>query len=109
MDRMRARWILYSAAILLGVVAARPAAAITAGDVMDKMDGHERASFLAGAADMASYLYALAGNRTKADCVVDWHFHQEGSLREIHDVFNAHKDLDAVGVLSVLIDRHCGK
>jgi hypothetical protein len=97
------------APILLGCLSSAPAAAITAGDVLDKMDGQERVSFLAGAVDMASFLFALAGNHAKADCAVDWHFHQEGSLEEIRDVFSAHKDLDAVGVLSVLIDRHCGK
>jgi hypothetical protein len=58
---------------------------------------------------MASYLYAAAGNRKKADCAVEWLFQNKDSNREIHEVFEAHRDLDAVGVLSVLIDRHCGK
>jgi hypothetical protein len=58
---------------------------------------------------MASYLFAVAGNRTKADCAVQWYFGKEEATREIHAVFEAHKDTDAVGILAVLIDRHCGK
>jgi hypothetical protein len=83
--------------------------AITAGDVMDKMESRERHGFIGGAVDMASHLYAVGGNREKADCAVNWFFQDKSSLSEIHGFFNAHKDKDAAGLLSVLINRRCGK
>lgn len=98
-----------AAAWFVSALAAGPAAAINAGDVMDKMDSRQRASFIAGAVDMSSHLYALAGNRAKADCATRWLFGNRDSNQEIHAFFEAHKDKDAVGLLSILIDRHCGK
>lgn len=99
----------FTAMLLPVVFAAGPALAIDAGDVMDKMEPRERHGFIGGAVDMASHLYAVNGNREKADCAVTWFFDDENSLREIHDFFDAHKDKDAVGLLSILIDRHCGE
>ena len=99
----------FTAALLVGFLAVTPALAITAGDVMDKMEPSERHGFIGGAVDMASHLYAVDGNLEKADCTVNWFFREEDSLREIHDFFDAHKDGDAVGLLSILINRHCGK
>lgn len=95
--------------LLATVLAAGPALAIDAGDVMDRMEPRERHGFIGGAVDMASHLYAVNGNREKADCAVAWFFDDENSLSEIHDFFDAHKDKDAVGLLSILIDRHCGE
>lgn len=86
-----------------------PARAIDAGEVMDKMDAGQRAGFLAGAVDMASHLYAATGNQEKSRCVVDWFFREEGTLRQVHSFFESHKDKDAVALLAILIDRHCGK
>jgi hypothetical protein len=100
---------VFAVALLSGVLAAGPALAITAGDVMDKMNGDQRSSFLSGAVDMAAHLYAINGNREKADCAVNWYFRTEGSLREVYKFLDAHKDKDAVGILSILINRHCGK
>lgn len=104
---MKVRITVLLAASLL--FAASPALAITAGDVMDRMEPRERHGFIGGAVDMASHLYAVAGNRAKADCTTQWLFDDKNSLRDIHDFFNAHKDRDAVGLLSILIDRRCGK
>jgi hypothetical protein len=98
-----------TAALLSGVLTAGPALAIDASDVLDKMEPHERSSFLGGAVDMASHLYAMSGNRQKADCAVTWYFDDANSHREIHAFFDAHRDKDAVGLLSMLIDRRCGK
>jgi hypothetical protein len=104
---MFAAWILYSVPVLL--VSATSAAAIDASDVLEKMEQKERLGFLGGAVDMASHLYAVGGNGQKADCAVAWFFDDKDSLREIYAFFEAHKDKDAVGLLSILIDRRCGK
>lgn len=107
---MRARWILYSTTILLVTAAtALPASAIDASDVLEKMEQKERLAFIGGAVDMASHLYAVGGNGQKADCAVTWFFDDKDSLRDIYAFFEAHKDKDAVGLLSILIDRRCGK
>ena len=106
----RARLTTALLAVMTGWLALpQPAAAIDAGDVVDKMDARESSHFIAGAVDMASHLYAVAGNREKADCATKWLFDNEDSNREIHTFLEAHKDKDAVGLLSILIDRHCGK
>ena len=95
---------------MLGIVSSSgPAAAVTAGDVIDKMKPNEIATFLSGAVDMASYLFAKGGDMKKADCAVNWYAGNAEADREIDAFFVAHKDLDAVGILAVLIDRHCGK
>jgi hypothetical protein len=86
-----------------------PARAIDAGEVMDKMSDDERSGFIAGSVDMAAHLYAMDGNGEKADCAVKWLFDDESSLEEIFAFFDAHKGRDAVGLLSVLINRHCGE
>lgn len=98
-----------AAVVLPFLFSSNPACAINAGDVMDKMEPSERSGFIAGAVDMASHLYAATGNRKKADCAVEWLFVREATLSEIHAFFDQHKDRDAVGLLSIMIDRHCGK
>lgn len=101
-----------TAAALLALtvlIAAAPARAITAGDVVDKMDPPARSSFLGGAVDMASYHYARTGKQQKADCVVQWFFRTDGALREVLGVFGNYKEHEAVALLDVLMNRHCGE
>lgn len=107
---MRARWSLYSAAVLLGVAAGgAPAAALTAGDVLDKMNADQWTGFNSGAVDMASHLFAVEGKFVKAKCALDWFFRTEGSVKEVHAFYEAHRDKDAVALLNVLINRKCGE
>lgn len=101
---------MIAASVLVGWLAFPSAAsAITAGDIVDRMNARESSHFIAGAVDMASHLYAVAGNRAKADCATEWLFDNEDSNREINAFFGRHKEQDAVQLLSILIDRHCGK
>ncbi len=104
------RWILsqlWATLILTGALS--PAAAVTAGDVMDRMEPRESHGFIGGAVDMASHLYALGGDIEKANCTNEWMFHSgDSALREIHAFFDTHKDRDAVAILAILIERHCG-
>jgi hypothetical protein len=95
--------------LLAGILAAGPALALTAGDVMDKMEPKEGTGFIGGAVSMAAHLYAINGNREKGECALNWYFRTEDSLRDIHKFFDAHKDKDPVGLLAILIDRRCGK
>lgn len=84
-----------------------PAGAITAGDVMDKMTEPEAAEYTAGAIDMAMYLYGKNGDDAKAKCILNWFYQDNTSAKEVVAVFNNYKDKPAIGLLHVLIDRHC--
>ncbi|MEQ9642031.1 MAG: hypothetical protein RIM84_18555 [Alphaproteobacteria bacterium] len=66
------RTLAAAATVTCFLAAGNPALAINAGDVMDKMESRERTGFIGGAVDMAAHLYAVGGNRKKADCAVDW-------------------------------------
>jgi hypothetical protein len=101
--------VMFAASLLAGFIAARSAVAIDAGDVMGKMKPDERGGFIGGAVDMAAHLYAVAGNRKKADCAVKWFFDDENALREVYKFFDEHKNKDAVGLIAIMIDRKCGK
>jgi hypothetical protein len=100
---------LFTAALLAAAMTSAPVQAIDAGDVMDKMKPDERGGFIGGAVDMAAHLYAVAGNRKKADCAVTWFFDDENALREVYKFFDENKKRDAVGLIAILIDRKCGK
>jgi len=101
--------IVAAAVLAAGMGIPNPAGAIDAGDVMDRMERKERLGFIGGAVDMASHLYAVAGKTEKANCAVNWYFREEDSLRAIFDFLDAHKEVDAVGLISILIDRRCGE
>jgi hypothetical protein len=104
---MRARLVL--PAVLAGFLTIPlPAAALTAGDVVDKMTADERAAFVIGAVTMAQRFYELAGNERKVACIRDW-YRSEGRVRQVHGVFSNYKDRDAASLLHVLINRHCGE
>lgn len=86
-----------------------PARAVTAGDVVDKMDPHQRNAFISGAVDMASQLYWRAGNTEKGNCAIKWYFETDGSVGEVMGLLENYKDKEAVSLIEVLISRHCGK
>jgi hypothetical protein len=98
-----------TAVLLTAGVMAGPALALTAEDVMDRMESKERHGFLGGAVSMAAHLYAIDGNREKGECALNWFFRIEDSLRQIHRFFDAHKEKDPIMLLAILIDRRCGK
>ncbi|MFY0311165.1 hypothetical protein ACFMBG_14845 [Leisingera sp. D0M16] len=100
--------VIAAAVALLQAGGTSPALALTAGDVLDKMNADQRYGFISGAVDMASQLYAEGGNREKGECALSWFFDGDDGIRMIHDFFDAHKDKDAVGLLSILINRQCG-
>jgi hypothetical protein len=100
---------LFTAALLAVAATSWPVQAIDAWEVMEKMESRERSGFLAGAVDMAAHIYAVNGNKKKADCAVMWYFDDKNSLREIYAFYEQHKNKDAVGLLAFLIDRKCGK
>ena len=85
-----------------------PAHAITADDVLNRMDGGQRSGFISGAVDMASHLFAVAGDREKASCAVKWLFDNDDGLLEVIAFFELHPERDAVALIDILINRQCG-
>jgi hypothetical protein len=100
---------MVAGAILIGglLFMVAPAEAITAGEVLDKMDAKQASAYVSGAVDMASVLYWDAGQHDKANCALKWYFDTKGSIAEVMGLFENYKDKDAVALLQILIDRHC--
>jgi hypothetical protein len=108
MDRMRRQSILCSATILLAIASApNPAAALSAGDVIDKMSNAEQTAYMFGSAEMAAFLAHASGNTTRAQCITDW-FHQHG-VSQITQTMSAMKDRQAQPIIFTLIKRACGE
>jgi len=106
---MRARWILYSAAILLGAsIADHPAVALTGGDVLDGMNNDQRSGYLAGAIEMAAFLNATQGNTGRGNCIMGWFYDKKGT-DEIVAALARFKDKQALPVVQALVERACGK
>ena len=105
---MRSRWILYRAAILLGVATVSgPASALTAGDVLDKMSNKEQTAYMFGSMEMAAFLAHAGGNAERAKCIVKW-FGDKG-VAQIVEAMSAYKDHEAQPIIYTLIGRACGK
>jgi hypothetical protein len=107
MARMRARLILYSVTILLGVTAALPAAALTAGDILDKMSKTEQTAYMFGSAETAAFLAHVNGNVERGRCITKW-FSEKG-VAEMVEAMNAYKEHEAQPIIYTLINRACGK
>ena len=103
-NQKRAAVLAFACALL----SAAPAAAITTTDVNERMDSAEGSAFIAGAVDMYSHMAARNGDRQRADCAVEWYFRTDGAVAEVFGVFENTPDRDAVAVIEVLINRHCG-
>lgn len=100
-----------AASALIAMVFAAPAFAITAGDLLDRMTEPEREGYIQGALEMAMFMAATQErNSTKAQCTFDRFFGDTSAeaARELIAVFGANKDRDAVALITIVINRHCG-
>lgn len=84
-----------------------PAEAVTAGDVVGKMSKEERYGYLSGAIDMAMFMHSQNGGGAKAECIMGWFYKDKKSGEEIAALFDSNKARPAIGLLHVLIGRHC--
>ena len=89
------------------LLAASPAAALTGGDILDKMNTDQRASYLAGSVEMAAFLSVNEGNAERAKCIMDWYRDKNG-IDAVVDMLAQYKEKQALPVLQVLIKRACG-
>lgn len=87
-----------------------PAFALTAGEVVDRMDGGQRSGFIVGAVDMYAQLMERSGEAEKAACAADWYAQPNGAAADqVQQAFSHYKDRVATAVLEALINRHCKK
>ena len=98
-----------SAALLVCfALAAHPAAAITARDVMEKMEQKERFSYLTGLIDMMSYQVLLAGDRVRAECISKAFYSRNDMSVRILETFSKYPDKAPEGLVAALMKRECG-
>lgn len=95
-------------AFALALLLSAQAHALPAADIVDRMSAEESGAYISGALDMLAYELSRGGAGEKAACLHDWYYRSDGAgPREVVAVFEHHKDLPAVGILRILVDRHC--
>lgn len=101
---------LYAAALLLtsGLMNS-PAFAITAGDVMNKMEQKERFGYITGLVDMLSYTAILTGNRPRAECISKaFYGKKDEAWGDVVELFGRYPDKSPEGLVVVLMNQACG-
>lgn len=88
---------------------AAPAAAISADDVLNKMEKKERLGYLTGLVDMLSYQAVLAGNRARAECIHDAFYVNKSVWDQLIDLLGQYPDKAPEGLVVVLTNRACSK
>ena len=97
---------------MLGLAQAQPAYALTADDVLNKMDAKEQHAFLAGLVEGLGYARFLRDkpDSTGSQCIYDWYFKdRETNKPKIAAWFERHLDKPASTLLYVLIKKECGE
>lgn len=101
------RYFVLTAALL--ALAIKPAAAITASDVLGKMSDKERFSYVTGLVDMLSYQAVLANDRPRAECITNEFYNKaEATWKLISATFEKFGDKSPEGLIVVLMNRACG-
>lgn len=102
-----------SVAFLLSLYAvASPVAALTAKDVLNKMNDDERFSYLAGIADGLAQARWMKDkpDDTGMKCIYDWYY--KGGKRKFNQVYGLlelHPEKPTNAIMYVLIKKECGE
>ena len=94
------------------ILPAGVAQALTADDVLNKMDAKEQASFIAGVVGGFAYSRYLRDKPDKSGmkCIYDWYYGSgETKWHNVETWFSRHPDKPAEPLLYVLIKRECGE
>lgn len=101
--------IKFAALLACFALAAHPTAAITARDVMEKMEQKERFGYLTGLIDMMSYQALLAGDRARAECISKAYYGKQKEMWErMFETFGKYPEKAPEGLVVVLMKRECG-
>jgi len=85
--------------------------AVTADDVMNKMNSDERSSYVAGVVEGLAQTRWIADkpDPTGMRCIHDWHYKGgEENWLKIYEFFARHADKPAAALLYVMIKKDCG-
>ena len=104
------RFFSFSTVLVLSLFATfHDAFAITAKDVMDKMEEKERFAYVTGLVDMLSYEALLSGNQTRAQCIVGAFYGQKDQTWPlVFQTFGKYPDKAPEGLVVVLMNHACG-
>ena len=82
----------------------------TAGVVMEKMDGKERHTYLAGVIEGLAYSrYVKDGKKTEGmKCIYDWFYKKNGTHEKIYSAFRRFNDYLPGAVVAAMVEKECG-
>jgi hypothetical protein len=109
--KTHARQTLWAA--LAGIamfLAAQPASAVTAEDVMTKMSSEYGQGYLSGMIDMLAYQTGANGNVAKGNCIIDAFFDEKrsaASWAKLRAMYREHRDKRPEILLTVLANQIC--
>lgn len=95
-------------AIAISAALCRPAVALTAGDVVNKMTPEQSTGWMFGAAEMAVRLFLRMGDTQRSACIQDW-ISAPGAAGEMDAAMRANVDQPAAAVVEAVMLRKCGE
>jgi hypothetical protein len=102
----------FGAALLCSPGFSGSAAALTAREVTGKMTPDQKSGYLAGLADMTVFQAALAGDKTRAQCIYDAFYKDIGrqgdAWQRLDDALRDFPDKRAESILFLLVQKICG-
>ena len=84
------------------------ATALTAGDVLDKMNSDQSSGYFAGSVGMAALIAGASGKADRADCILNWYYEENG-VEQIIQALDRFKEHEAQPVIYALINQACGE
>jgi hypothetical protein len=100
--------VFVALALCLGAI--KPAAAITAGEVMKKMSEQERFGYLTGLIDMLAYQMSVAGDEKNAACIIGAFYRdgREQNMASMLSAFERFPDRRPEAIVTVVVKKACG-
>jgi hypothetical protein len=98
-----------TAILLAQLVASLPVTALTAQDVMEKMEEGEAHTYLFASIEMAAFLARAQGDDARSKCILDWWLNNPATDKKVLAAFDRYPDRQASAILYVLMNRACGE
>ena len=109
--RIYKQFSLIMVILVAGVIYGKVAFALTADEVLNKMNFDERHGYLAGVIEGLAQARWVADKPDDAgyNCIYDWYY-KGGKEREelVNTWLNRHPDKSASGLIYVLVKKECG-
>lgn len=92
---------------IVSLLVSYEATAMTAGDVLDRMETVESAGYIAGAVNMMAQMVHLGGDPARAQCIYDWYYQSDDAKAAVVQVFELYPDRVPEHLLITLVNRAC--